>query len=168
MCRHSRTYLFRPLIVGILVQICPHTRTYLSSYSYVSVLILVYICPHTRIYLSSYSYRAPDTAIHVACVLITCVMCPHTGLRMLVCMSATEGCSRGYAVRTRGLRYMLHVCCETVALSEGLCKTLTKASLCEISSVLVRLCRMSISLRDSIASVLIRHKIASVLIRLGV
>ena len=41
---------------------------YVSSYSYMCVLILLYMCPHTPIYISAYSY---------ICVLILLYVCPH-------------------------------------------------------------------------------------------
>ena len=60
--------------VRILLHVCPHTPTY------VCVLIRLHMCPHT--YMSSYSYMCV-LILHVSsyarmCVLILLRMCPHT------------------------------------------------------------------------------------------
>ena len=67
------TYLssYSYMSVLILLRTCPHTPTYVSSYSYVRVLVLLHARPHTAIYVSSYSY---------ARVLILLYMCPHITL----------------------------------------------------------------------------------------
>jgi hypothetical protein len=50
---------------------CPNTLAYVSSYSYIRVLILLYTCPRTPTCVSSYSYIR---------VLILLYMCPHITL----------------------------------------------------------------------------------------
>jgi hypothetical protein len=42
--------------VLILLYVCPHTPIYVSSSSYICVIMLLYMCPHTTIYVSSYYY----------------------------------------------------------------------------------------------------------------
>jgi hypothetical protein len=71
MCPHTPIYVssYSYICVLILLYMCPHTPIYVSSYSYICVLILLYMCPHTAIYVSSYCY---------ICVLILLYMCPHT------------------------------------------------------------------------------------------
>ncbi len=65
---------------------CPHTPTYVSSYSYICVLLLVHMCsntptnmcPHTAICVSSYWHM---------CVLLMLYMCPHTATYAVACLS---------------------------------------------------------------------------------
>ena len=45
------------------------TILYVSSYSYIRVLMLLYMCPHTAMYVFSYCY---------VCVIMLIYMCPHT------------------------------------------------------------------------------------------
>jgi hypothetical protein len=61
---------------------CPHTAIYMSSYSYICVLIQLYMCPHTAIHVSSYSN---------ICVLIHVHMCPHTAI--YVCALIASSCA---------------------------------------------------------------------------
>jgi flagellar biosynthesis/type III secretory pathway ATPase len=54
---------------------CPYAAMYVSSCSYICVLILLYICPHTGIYASSCCY---------ICVLVLAYMRPHAPVCVLV------------------------------------------------------------------------------------
>jgi hypothetical protein len=42
------------MCVLILLYMCPHTATHVSSDKHICVLILPYMCPHTAMYVSSY------------------------------------------------------------------------------------------------------------------
>jgi hypothetical protein len=59
----------------LLQYMCPRTAVYVSSYSYICIIIQLYMCPHTTMHVSSYYCR---------CVLILTYvssyynMCPHT------------------------------------------------------------------------------------------
>ena len=52
----------------------PHTPIYVSSCTYICVLILLYVCPHAPIYVSSYSYMCPHTPIYVSSYSYICVL----------------------------------------------------------------------------------------------
>jgi len=76
------------ICVLILSYMCPHTTICVSSYYYMCVLILLYVCPHTNIYLSLYHYMCVLILVYVPHTLHICVlilyldMCPHTLLHM--------------------------------------------------------------------------------------
>ena len=57
--------------VLILLDMCPHTTRYVSSYYKICVLILLCMCPHATMHVSSYCY---------VCVLV----CPHTTICVLI------------------------------------------------------------------------------------
>ena len=73
----------------VLLHVCPHTATYVSSYCYRCVPILLYVCPHTtaclRILLYVSAYCQIRILLHICpayyciCVRIYC-MCPHTAM----------------------------------------------------------------------------------------
>jgi hypothetical protein len=44
------------MCVLILLHMCPHTNTYVSSYYYMCVLILLRMCPHATTCVSTYYY----------------------------------------------------------------------------------------------------------------
>ena len=52
------------LYVLILLHVCPHTATYVSSYCYICVLILLHVCPHTATYVPSYCYMCVLILLH--------------------------------------------------------------------------------------------------------
>ncbi len=59
---HARPAIYRAcssyyICVLILLHMCPHTTTYVSSYYYICVLILLHMSPHTTAYVSAYSCR---------------------------------------------------------------------------------------------------------------
>ncbi len=56
ICSHTTTSVssYYYICVLILLHLCPHTTTSVSSYYYICVLILLYMCPHATIYVSSY------------------------------------------------------------------------------------------------------------------
>jgi hypothetical protein len=72
-----RVRLLTPIFLSSYYYMCPHTPTYVSSYSYICVRVRLL----TTIYVSSYYYMCPHTAICVSsyyiCALIRLCMCPH-------------------------------------------------------------------------------------------
>ena len=77
VCPHTATHVssFCYVRVRILLHTCPHTATYVSAYCYICVLVLVYMCLHTAVYVSSYYY------IRV-CVYVSSYYC----IRVCVCV----------------------------------------------------------------------------------
>ncbi len=89
--------------------LCPHTPTYVSSYSYACVLILLCMCSNALIYPASsypliprgacFSQRHPHTTIHYYIDALI-YLCPHTPVYVSSCSyiysvfipSYTEGC----------------------------------------------------------------------------
>ena len=91
VCLHMCAYCS---CVLILVHMCPHTGTYVSSYWYICVcsvsLYASTTCPcsyyyscHTTIHMSSYWY---------ICVLLLVYICPHTTIRVIVLSSCYDTC----------------------------------------------------------------------------
>ena len=60
---------------------------YVSSYCYVRVLILLYMCPHTSTYVSSYYYMCPHTTIYVFSTP------PAASLSLRRCATFTTSCT---------------------------------------------------------------------------
>ncbi len=50
----------------VLLNMCPHTAIYVSSYCYMCVRILLNMCPHTAIYVSSYCYMCVRILLYVS------------------------------------------------------------------------------------------------------
>jgi hypothetical protein len=83
---HQRSYplplLYHHSHICLLLYVCTHTTIYVSSYSYICVLILLYMCPHSIcIYVSSYSttyVSSFDICVLVLHVSSYYYMCPHT------------------------------------------------------------------------------------------
>jgi hypothetical protein len=60
---------------------CPHTSTYVSSYSYICFLILVHMCPHATYIAGAARNRQPDPAglcSHAHCSLLAYLLYLHT------------------------------------------------------------------------------------------
>jgi hypothetical protein len=51
----------RDMCVLILLYMCPHTATCVSSFCDICVLILLHVCPHTAIYVSACWYISSVT-----------------------------------------------------------------------------------------------------------
>ena len=104
MCPHTA------ICVRILLHMCPHTATHVSSYCYICVLILIYMCPrtttyvvlqareapspHTTAYMSSSIYSSMRTYMSsycYICVLILLYMCPHTTTYVSSCAAEEHG-----------------------------------------------------------------------------
>jgi hypothetical protein len=73
VCRASR---FTQVL--ILLYMCPHTPTHVSSYSY--------MCPHTPIYVSSHYYMCPHTPVYVSSYSFVCRASRFTQVVILLCM----------------------------------------------------------------------------------
>jgi hypothetical protein len=110
MCPHATTcvliLVYMPgllsaltLCVLILLDVCPHTTRYVSSYYYMCPHTSIYarsferahtVCPHTIIYVSSYYYICVLILLYTTCVLILqyvssyYYMCHHTNICVLI------------------------------------------------------------------------------------
>ena len=147
--------MLRPLIVGILVQICPHTRIYLSAYSYICVKIqgawywdTCCMCPHNMCHVSSHwaSHASTPTRMHASTRTPIYVrdramlqgLCPHRDALVNVSHSPSDSaseytCTRHVSQDTCTRQHVSQDTCNmygktTEGLSKGLCQRVTKAS----------------------------------------
>ncbi len=66
----SYSYIF----ILILLNVCPHTAMYVSSYCFMCVIMLICMCPHAAICVSSSCYMCPHTAIYVSSYCYVCFL----------------------------------------------------------------------------------------------
>jgi hypothetical protein len=73
-------FISRQVCVLILLYVCPHTPICVSSYSFVFPYARIDVSSYTPIYLSSYSY--------MCVLILRCTLCPHTTMRhrILICV----------------------------------------------------------------------------------
>ncbi len=75
MCPHTATFVSSCYYICVLILLCmfPRSTTYVSSYYYVCVLVLLYMCPHTTMYVSSFYYICVLILLYVSSYYFICV-----------------------------------------------------------------------------------------------